>query len=196
MKIANLTHNSNLYTANVFLALGTWNSIDDLNTLIDVGSDVNIIRKIECINTGLGKNKIDQVIITHSHSDHTAILQEIKLAYNPKVYAFNSHLKHIDHVLRDGEILKIADQQFEVYHITYHSYDSICLLCEKEGILFSGDTSFPILENNPILFAENEKVLTRLKKKKIKAVYPGHGPVQYFNERNFELIKSEKIVSR
>jgi len=195
MRIANLTHNSYLYTANVFLALGTWNTLEDVNTLIDVGSDVNIIRKIECINTGLGKNKIDQVILTHSHSDHAAILQEIKLSYNPKVYAFNSHLTHIDHVLHDGEILKIGDQRFEVFHLSFHSYDSICLYCEKEGILFSGDTSFPLSKDNLTLFAENEKAITRLKKKKIHAIYPGHGPMLYFNDRNFELMKGEKIVS-
>jgi glyoxylase-like metal-dependent hydrolase (beta-lactamase superfamily II) len=195
MKIANLTHNSNLYTANVFLALGTWNSIEDVNTLIDVGSDVNIIRKIECINTGLGKNKIDQVILTHSHSDHATILQEIKLAYNPKVYAFNSHLKHVDHVLHDSEILKIGDQQFEVFHLTYHSYDSICLYNEKEGILFTGDTSFPLSNSNSTLFAENEKTIARLKKKKINAIYPGHGPMLCFYDRNFEVLKNEKILS-
>jgi glyoxylase-like metal-dependent hydrolase (beta-lactamase superfamily II) len=195
MKIANLTHNSNLYTANVFLVLGTWNAMNDVNTLIDVGSDINIIRKLECINTGLGKNKIDQVILTHSHSDHAAILQEIKLAYNPKVYAFNAHLKYVDHVLHDGEILKIGDQQFEVFHITYHSYDSICLYSEKDGILFSGDTTFPVSEGNEALFAENEKALARLKKKKINSVYPGHGAMRCFNDRSFELMKNERLAS-
>lgn len=195
MKIANLTHNSSRYTSNVFMVLGTWNAIDDINTLIDVGNDVNVIRKIECINTGLGKNKIDQVILTHSHSDHAAILEDIKLAYNPKIYAFNTHLKHIDHVLRDGEIIKIGDQQFEIYHITYHSYDSVCLYCEKEAILFSGDTTFPISEGNLTLHAENEKALSRLRKKKIMAVYPGHGPVHYYNDRTFEILKKEKVTS-
>jgi glyoxylase-like metal-dependent hydrolase (beta-lactamase superfamily II) len=177
------------------MVLGTWNAIEDFNTLIDVGNDVNIIRKIECINTGLGKNKIDQVILTHSHSDHTAILQEIKLAYNPKIYAFNSHLKLIDHVLRDGEFIKIGDQQFEVYHITYHSYDSVCLYCEKEAVLFTGDTTFPISESSIALHVENEKTLSRLQKKKIQAVYPGHGPIQQYNERTFEILKKGKVTS-
>ena len=70
MKIMNLTKNSKMYTSNVFLVLGAWKTVDDVNTLIDVGRDKSIIRKIENINTGLGKKKIDQVILTHSHSDH------------------------------------------------------------------------------------------------------------------------------
>src|SRR5512145_1359517 len=85
MKIINLTENSRVYTSNVFLVMSTWNSIDDTNTLIDVGSDDSIIGKIESINTGLGKKKIDQVILTHSHSDHAALLQVIKDVFNPYV---------------------------------------------------------------------------------------------------------------
>ena len=139
----NLTEDSKQYTSNVYLVLGTWNTIDDINTLIDVGNDENIIEKIENINTGLGKKKIDQVILTHSHSDHSAILPAIKKAFNPRICAFNSHLQGIDKILRDGNIIRIGEQQFEVFHITAHSYDSICLFGKDEGILFSGDTTFP-----------------------------------------------------
>ncbi|MCK5170477.1 MAG: MBL fold metallo-hydrolase, partial [Bacteroidales bacterium] len=110
-----------MYTSNVFLVLGAWKTIDDVNTLIDVGRDKSIIRKIENINTGLGKKKIDQVILTHSHSDHAGILPVIKEIFNPKIYAFNSHLKGIDQTLRDGDKLRLGEKQFEVFHITAHS---------------------------------------------------------------------------
>jgi len=46
MKITNLTADSKLYTSNVFLVLGEWNTIDDITTLIDVGYDLSIINKI------------------------------------------------------------------------------------------------------------------------------------------------------
>jgi glyoxylase-like metal-dependent hydrolase (beta-lactamase superfamily II) len=187
MKIINLTENSKLYTSNVFLMTGTWNSIDDINTLVDVGNDDSIISKIENINTGLGKKKIDQVILTHSHSDHAALLQAIKDVFNPCVRAFNTHLKGVDQILRDGDILKIGDKQFEVFHITAHSHDSICLFCEEESVLFAGDTTFPIEYNG--LDNENSSVLTRLLKKNIKTVYYGHGPSHDFEDKKFKVIK-------
>ena len=152
-----------------------------------MGRDKSIIRKIENINTGLGKKKIDQVILTHSHSDHAGLLPVIKAIFNPKIYAFNSHLKGIDQTLRDGDKLRLGEKQFEVFHITAHSNDSICLLCEDEGILFAGDTSFPIEFDNPDLDKENSYVLSRLHGKNIKTVYYGHGPAR--NYKKFQLIK-------
>jgi len=174
VKIINLTENSKLYTSNVFLVLGDWNTIDDVNTLIDVGSDENIINKIENINTGLGKKKVDQVIITHNHSDHAALLPIIKEVFNPKIYAFDSHLKGVDQVLWDGYVLRIGEKQFEVFHTPIHSSDSICLFCREGGILFAGDTPIPndlqmdISKNSySAKFLENWDF--------VKTIYFGHG---------------------
>jgi glyoxylase-like metal-dependent hydrolase (beta-lactamase superfamily II) len=189
MKIYNLTEESKIYTSNVFLVLGDWNTIDDVNTLIDVGSDLQIINKIENFHTGLGKNKIDKVILTHSHSDHVALLPEIKKVFNPKIFAFNSHLKGVDFQIKDGDVLRIADRDFEVFHITSHSYDSICLYCEQDEVLFAGDTNFPIEFENPMLEAENSYILSRLIGKPVRFVYNGHGPIQDFTNKRFKLAK-------
>ncbi len=192
MKITNLTEDSKIYTSNVYLVLGTWNTVEDINTLIDVGSDDMVFQKIENINTGLGKKKVDQVILTHSHSDHAALLAKIKEAYHPRVCAFNSHLKGIDQILRDGDELRIGEQIFEVFHITAHSYDSICLFGKEEGILFAGDTTFPIEFENELLKNENEQVLSRLHKNNIRIVYSGHGPSHEFTNNKFSLLKNIK----
>ena len=187
MKVRNLTEDSKLYTSNVFLVLGEWNTVDDMTTLIDVGYDSQIIKTIENMNMGLGKKKIDQVILTHSHSDHAAILPQIKEAFNPRICAFNSHMQGIDQILRDGNLIRIGEQQFEVYHITSHSYDSICLFCEGNGVLFAGDTNFPIEFENDILKAENSYPLARLNGKNIKTVYSGHGPALDFTNKKFQI---------
>lgn len=196
MKIKNLTLNSNLYTSNVYLVLGSWNGISDVNTLIDVGCDKGILAELERVNTGLGKNKIDQVILTHSHSDHSALLQEIKNIYNPKIFAFNAHLKNVDYVLQDGDLIRVGDKEFEVFHLTFHSYDSICLYCETDAILFSGDTNFPVSVDNALIVAENERSLKRLFTKKISKVYPGHGPELIYKDKAFQLLNKIAMVNR
>jgi len=190
MKIYCLNQDSKVYTSNVFLILGEWNAIDDVNTLIDVGSDQNIIQVIEQVNTGLGKRKIDQVILTHSHSDHSGILLLIKNLYKPVVYAFNRYLPGVDKILGDGDNIKIGERMFEVFHITSHSFDSICLYNHDEQVLFAGDTTFPIEFDNKILEEENKTTLLRLCKNEVNKIYYGHGPVQSYSNRTFKLKKN------
>jgi glyoxylase-like metal-dependent hydrolase (beta-lactamase superfamily II) len=190
MKIFSLNDNSKIYTSNVFLVLGEWNGIEDVNTLIDVGCDHSIIPMIDIINTGLGKKKIDQVIITHSHSDHSGLLPVIKEVYKPVVYAFNPHLPGVDRILHDGDFIKIGEKQFEIYHITSHSFDSVCLYNEADGILFAGDTTFPIEFENKKLEEENKQVLLRLCGKKVTRIYYGHGAMIEFSNKPFRLKKN------
>jgi glyoxylase-like metal-dependent hydrolase (beta-lactamase superfamily II) len=189
MKIINLTENSTSYTSNVYLVLGAWNAINDINTLIDVGNDNQVVQKLEGANTGLGKKKLDQVILTHSHSDHTAMLPAIIEAFHPRVYAFNAHLKGVTNILGDGDSIRIGESRFEVFHITAHSYDSICLFSKADGILFSGDTTFPVEFENNALYEENAAVVLRLQSNHIKTIYPGHGPLCDVSNKNFQLIK-------
>ena len=188
MRILNLTEVSEIYTSNVFLVRGSFNAINDVNTLVDVGRDERIIKKIENINTGLGKKKIDQVILTHSHSDHMGLLPLIRKTFNPKVYAFNSQLKGVDYGLRDGDNVKLGDMNFEVFHITVHSNDSICLFCEQTGELFAGDTVFPVSASN-LMGDENNKAILRLNTKNITKVYYGHGAIQSSDNRRIMIIE-------
>ncbi|MCK5200281.1 MAG: MBL fold metallo-hydrolase, partial [Spirochaetales bacterium] len=150
MRITNLTGNSSTYTANVYFVRGSWNAIEDVNTLVDVGRDPAIIAGIDAISGGVGKKKIDQVILTHSHYDHASLLPVIKEIYNPVVYAFSPYLEGVDYLLKEGEKMKIGDSIFEVIHIPVHSSDSVCLYCEEEGVLFSGDTPVIIRSSDEI----------------------------------------------
>lgn len=42
----------------------------------------------------------------------------------------------------DGDLLHIGELEFKVIHTPGHTCGSISLYCEKEGMLFSGDTLF------------------------------------------------------
>ncbi len=186
MNIINLIKDSNVYTSNVFYVMGDWNTINDTNTLIDAGNDPQIFDKLEKINSGLGKNKIDQIILTHSHSDHIGMLPGLINKYNPKkVYALNTNLVGVTHNLTDGLQVKIGDNNGEVFHITSHSYDSICVFCKESGVLFAGDTFFPIEFENEILKAQNAFVTSRLQRKNVNMVFYGHGLPHDYRNRKF-----------
>lgn len=47
------------------------------------------------------------------------------------------------HLLEDGEIIDLGNRSLEVIHTPGHSPGSICLLDQKNKILFTGDTFFP-----------------------------------------------------
>lgn len=55
MKIANLTLNSGIYTCNSYLVTGDFNSMDDVNTLIDT----KIMDRIWSALTGVGKKIVE-----------------------------------------------------------------------------------------------------------------------------------------
>lgn len=176
MKILNLTAFSKIYTSNVYLITGTWNRMDDVNTLIDVGRDPQVIEALwREASTGVGKHKVEQVILTHSHYDHADLLPKIIEAFHPKVFAKSPALAGVDYRLKGGELLKIGDRCFEVICTPGHSYDSICLYSSEEKTLFAGDTPLILHSSESTYSPEFVEALKILAGKEIETIYFGHG---------------------
>jgi glyoxylase-like metal-dependent hydrolase (beta-lactamase superfamily II) len=146
-----------------------------MNTLVDVGSDPAILDQLEGIHTGVGKKKVEQVVLTHSHSDHTALLPLIRERYNPAVFTFSPYLDGVHHLLRHGQRLRMGDREFEVIHTPGHSDDSISLFNEDDGVLFVGDT--------PVIVRSEEgayedcfiKAMEDICRRSVRKIYFGHG---------------------
>lgn len=175
MKIVQISGGDTIYSSNAYLILGDWKAIDDVNVLVDTGADPAIVHALEDIPTGVGKKKLDQVILTHTHSDHTANLPLLRCTCRFQLCAFSPYFDDVDRVLKDGESLRLGDRWFEVIHIPGHSDDSIGLFNKEEGVLFAGDS--PLVINTPggsygFGFVQALKVLCR---KNIKTIYFGHG---------------------
>jgi len=175
MKIIPIVGTNNVYSSNVYMVLGDWKRIEDMNTLVDVGNDPSIIEVIENMNLGVGKNKVDQVILTHDHSDHTGILPLIRAAFHPKVYAFSPFMEGVDHILKHGDTMRMGDRDFEVIHTPGHSSDSVCLFNPDHGDLFVGDT--PVMIRSVDSAYENAffQAMMMLCNRKIETIYFGHG---------------------
>jgi len=193
MKILNLTKDHNVYTSNVHFVLGNSNAIDDVNTLVDVGRDPSIIAKIDEASTGVGKHRVEQVVLTHSHYDHASFLPQIRKAYNPMVCAYSTSLEGVDRLLRDGEMLKIGDAVFEVIYTPGHSNDSICLYCQSEEVLFAGDSNIIVQTTGGTYEDGFVDALIRLARKNIKVIYFGHGD-PLLNDCNARIRYSLKLV--
>jgi glyoxylase-like metal-dependent hydrolase (beta-lactamase superfamily II) len=175
VKIYNLTEHSKVYTSNVYLVTGTWNAIQDVNTLVDVGRDLAALEMVFEISTGVGKKPVEKVVLTHNHYDHTSMLNNVKTVFNPRVYAWSKSLEGVDRILKDGETIKMGDRYFEVLHTPGHSSDSICLYCQEDGVLFSGDTPVIVRSTDSTYHADFIKAMERLCRREVKAIYFGHG---------------------
>ena len=175
MKIFNLKGDDDIYSSHVYFITGTWNALDDINTLIDVGRDPSTIKRIKNVATGVGQPRVAQVALTHCHYDHASLLPIIREAFHPVVYAFSQSLQGVDYNLQDRQTLRFGDRIFEVIHTPGHSSDSVCFYCEEEKILFAGDSPVLITSTNETYEPGFIHAIERICRKDIRTIYFGHG---------------------
>lgn len=108
MRIIALKKNNKVYSCNAYLILGDWNRVEDVNTLIDPGTDGFVLDEIEGLSTGFDKVAVEQVILTHNHFDHAAGVLAIKERYHAKVLSFIDG-PGVDELLPDGRFVKAGN---------------------------------------------------------------------------------------
>ena len=174
MRVISLQSNPSLYSCNTYLILGDWNRLEDTNTLIDVGADGFILGEIAELPTGFGKKPVEQVVITHGHFDHDAGVKFVKERYGCLVMGF-SEQRGFDQILREGQVIRCGDRDFEVIHTPGHSGDSVCLYCRQDEVLFSGDMPLTVKTAGGSYTEDYVQSLEKLVCRRISVVYPGHG---------------------
>ena len=175
MRILTLDNSGLVYTSQVYLVLGAASRLEDVNTLVDAGQDPAILASIGHAPTGVGKWPVEQVVLTHGHSDHCALLPQVREAVHPKVCAFSPNIFGVDRLLRDGDTIRMGDEDFEVLHTPGHSSDSICLYNEREGVLFAGDSPLLIASPGGTYEAGFLAALEKLCARDVRRIYFGHG---------------------
>lgn len=174
MNIVNLTKNSEIYTSNAYLC--TEGERQECSFLIDTGCDPLIIPVLKEISGPGHALPVQQIILTHSHYDHTRLVKGIKEIWpDIKAAAFSAYLDGIDQVLTGGETISVCSTSCEIIHLPGHSTDSVCVYFPKDAILFSGDSPLIIWGTEATYEMPFLTAFEGLVRLNIETIYPGHG---------------------
>lgn len=174
MRLQRLSTTPGVYSGLVYYIRGDWNTLDDVNTLIDVGTDGLIVNELEGINQGVGKKKVEQVILTHEHFDHAAGLGRIISAYEPDRVIARSELPGVTERAYHGMEVRIGDRDAVIYLTPGHSNDSISVYIPREKVLFVGDTNVNIRTPSPGYSPEFINTLELYLQLNVETIYTGH----------------------
>lgn len=149
--------------------------------------------------------KLEKLILTHSHWDHIAEASLFKLkTYIHPEDAYNLQNPGADKLrswmaiepvepsgfLKEGDVLFIGESCWKVLHTPGHSHGGICLYCEAEQVLISGDTLFKgSMGRIDLPTSEPERMWVSLKKLSLLPnethVFPGHGSTTTIGAENW-----------
>ncbi len=179
------------YDSNVYLVM------DERPLLVDVGMNPDLTLKN--IKRHIDPKKIQTIVLTHCHHDHTGAAPALheatgaKLMINAKeVGALGDDLATLaymfgklapectpDEGLVEGKIIDTGEWKLEVLETPGHSPGSICLYEKNAKALFSGDTVFPDgnIGRTDLYGGDTEeliKSIERLIRLDVDVMYPGH----------------------
>ncbi|MDO5015239.1 MAG: MBL fold metallo-hydrolase [Clostridia bacterium] len=144
----------------------------------------------------MGIEKLEYIILTHGHFDHTYGVSELKKLYPDAVVCINKYDEHFildensglfgfksipfnaDRYLENDDIIKIGTSSLRVMETPGHTRGSVVLY--NDDYMFTGDTLFcKEIGRCDLPTGDYEMMLDSLRKiKKLKnnyVIYPGHG---------------------
>lgn len=165
--------------------------------VIDPAGDVDKI--VEMLNI-LHAN-LKYIYLTHCHGDHIGGVIELKQKCGGKIIAQRYTAENLldvnvnltsyigsneitietDSRVDDNDLIHLGDLEFKVIHTPGHTSGGSTLYCEKEKLLFSGDTLFRgTWGRTDVPTGDFESVINSITKKLMvlpdeTIVYPGHG---------------------
>jgi hydroxyacylglutathione hydrolase len=122
------------------------------------------------------------IVVTHSHMDHIAALEEMREELKVPVMAHRGARGiEADRWLEDGDVVQLGGHTLRVYHTPGHTEDSICYYVQDDNRVIVGDAIFeggPGHTSSPRTFRVTLRTLRDviLPWPEDTLCYPGHGP--------------------
>tara|TARA_B110001452_G_scaffold247583_1_gene233739 strand:+ start:1257 stop:2021 length:765 start_codon:yes stop_codon:yes gene_type:complete len=91
--------------------------------------------------------KIDYILNTHHHFDHTGGNFDLKKKYNCKIIGSKKDERRIpgmDIKLSDNENFRLGNVNFKILFVPGHTSGHICFYAKNEKVIFTGDTLFSL----------------------------------------------------
>lgn len=114
----------------------------------------------------------------HVRSNFSLKPTSIPLPDNFKLSDYHVPRVKPGNILHDGNLIDLGGRELKIIHTPGHSPGSICIIEEKNGYLFSGDTLYEgtlymnYESTDPSAFANSIERLSKLRE--IKKILPGH----------------------
>lgn len=169
MEIENLASDAEDFTGNVWKV-----EAGECCALVDTG-------KGDCWERIRKLDRIDTVVLTHTHPDHVGNLEKVVERFSPEVYAYEpGNIPVGARELEEGDTIDICGTMFEVIHTPGHKNDSICIHSREEKVLFTGDLVFPAGEfgRTDLEEGDRDRLINSIEKVaglEVDSFYPGHG---------------------
>ncbi len=113
-----------------------------MNATVDTPDGERILAELE----SLGWGRLDLILNTHWHPDHTQGNAMIQAATGCEIVGPEEvrRAAPLDRVVGGGEIVALGDTRFEVTHTPGHTLGHVVFRSVAEDIAFVGDTLFPL----------------------------------------------------
>ena len=166
--------------------------------VVDPGDE---IERIEAVLERHGL-QVSGIVVTHAHIDHIGGAAKLRARTGAPVYMNENDIAlrdmldtqaswvngavpektEIDVPVKDGDVIRLAETDFQVLHTPGHTQGSICLFAASENKLIAGDTLFfGSIGRTDLPGGDERRIFASIEDKLLKLddsveVTCGHGP--------------------
>ena len=95
----------------------------------------------------IGDGRLDMILLTHHHADHTAGTEALRERYGAQVYGPRQNqerLPRLDHAVEEGDVVSLGNTKIQVLSTPGHAVGHVSYVVAEVPALFCGDVLFSL----------------------------------------------------